>query len=351
MDVRPTVLVTSTALTFTMLEGGTAPPAQTFRVSDASGGAFAWTASVPTSATWLRIDRTSGNGEATLSVSVNPAGLAPGTHTAAITVTSPGLAQSPQTVNVILTIARRPVISARQTELTFMGSPGQNPPVQRLEFSNTGGGDLIWTATPATTSGGNWLAVDQPRGTGNAGLQVIVQAGSLAPGAYDGTITLAATNAANVVVRVRYIVAIPIQVIEDSLRSLASRRPSGVSPGEILVIGGSNLTDACAPENCPRGSTYPLPTQLGGVRVTVNGIAAPLLLVTPTEIRFIVPFDSRFGSGHRRVPARRRDAGCHPGARSSVHRHLQRARNRRRCGSHVPCRRLPGDPLGSAAAE
>jgi len=36
-------------------------------------------------------------------------------------------------------------------------------------------------------------------------------------------------------------------------------------------------------------SSYPVPTQLGDVKVTVNGIAAPLYIVYPGQINFIVP--------------------------------------------------------------
>ena len=39
-------------------------------------------------------------------------------------------------------------------------------------------------------------------------------------------------------------------------------------------------------------SQYPVPTQLGDVEVLVNGVAAPLYIVYPGQINFIVPIET-----------------------------------------------------------
>ena len=58
-----------------------------------------------------------------------------------------------------------------------------------------------------------------------------------------------------------------------------------VSPGELISIFGSNLAAARAD-----AATVPLSTTLGNVSVSVNGIDAPLLVVTPNQINLQVPF-------------------------------------------------------------
>jgi uncharacterized protein (TIGR03437 family) len=57
-----------------------------------------------------------------------------------------------------------------------------------------------------------------------------------------------------------------------------------VAPGCWVAIFGSNL--ASAPVSAPSGS---LPSLLGGVSVSVSGVAAPLLYVSPNQINALIP--------------------------------------------------------------
>lgn len=67
---------------------------------------------------------------------------------------------------------------------------------------------------------------------------------------------------------------------------------AGLAPGAYGSIFGSNLATAAA----PAPSAVPFPTTLGGVTVTINGAAVPLLAVTPTQINFQVPFATAPGA-------------------------------------------------------
>ncbi len=58
----------------------------------------------------------------------------------------------------------------------------------------------------------------------------------------------------------------------------------GVAPGSIASIFGQNLASAAA-----SAQGYPLPLKLNGTSVTVDGVAAPLFYVSPTQINFQVP--------------------------------------------------------------
>ena len=57
-----------------------------------------------------------------------------------------------------------------------------------------------------------------------------------------------------------------------------------VAPQEMVTLSGSNLATGTA-----EASGYPLPTTLLSTRVLVNGIAAPLVSVSPTQITMLVP--------------------------------------------------------------
>jgi len=57
-----------------------------------------------------------------------------------------------------------------------------------------------------------------------------------------------------------------------------------ISPGSLVSIFGSNLATTTM-----TAQTMPLPTELAGTSVTVNGTEAALLFVSPTQINFQAP--------------------------------------------------------------
>ncbi|MEX2263208.1 MAG: hypothetical protein WD696_14725 [Bryobacteraceae bacterium] len=65
----------------------------------------------------------------------------------------------------------------------------------------------------------------------------------------------------------------------------ASFEPGAVAPGSIATLLGSNLAEATA-----AAITMPLPTELAGVRVSVDGLAAPLFYVSPGQINLQMPW-------------------------------------------------------------
>jgi uncharacterized protein (TIGR03437 family) len=62
-------------------------------------------------------------------------------------------------------------------------------------------------------------------------------------------------------------------------------------PGAIASIFGRNLAASTA-----KADSYPLPRTLGGASVTVNGVAAPLFYVSPSQINLQVPSSTDKGS-------------------------------------------------------
>jgi uncharacterized protein (TIGR03437 family) len=67
----------------------------------------------------------------------------------------------------------------------------------------------------------------------------------------------------------------------------ASFAPPGypVSPGGLVYLYGAGLGTQTA-----QAASFPFPTTLAGVQVTVNGIAAPIYAVSPARIDCIVPY-------------------------------------------------------------
>jgi uncharacterized protein (TIGR03437 family) len=70
----------------------------------------------------------------------------------------------------------------------------------------------------------------------------------------------------------------------------ASNRP-GLSPGSLASIYGTGLaTETRA------ATALPLPTEMGGVTILINGRPAPLLFVSPGQINLQVPWETNTGN-------------------------------------------------------
>ena len=63
-----------------------------------------------------------------------------------------------------------------------------------------------------------------------------------------------------------------------------------VSPGSLASVFGLNLVSTEATADAP------LPRSLAGVSISVNGRAAPILAVTPTQINFQMPWETELGT-------------------------------------------------------
>lgn len=79
-----------------------------------------------------------------------------------------------------------------------------------------------------------------------------------------------------------------ITLTKSGSQLTGSRDPAQIAPGTIISVLGNNLsTDTVS---VPPTSTV-LPTTLGGVQLFVDGVPAPLLMISPTEIRAQLPFE------------------------------------------------------------
>jgi hypothetical protein len=186
----PTIGVSPASLTFNYQSGGATPAAQTLAVSS-SGTAFNFT--ISTSAAWLSATPASGNTPGNVSVSVNPSGLAVGTYTGNVTITSASASNSPKTVGVTLNVTAAPTLSASPASLTFAYQiGGSTPATQMIALSSSGGNVNYTTATSAT-----WLSVSPASGTTPGNLSVSVNPSGLAAGTYTGNVTVTAAGASN----------------------------------------------------------------------------------------------------------------------------------------------------------
>lgn len=277
------VTISPSTLAFAYTQGGALPATQALQIT----GSQSFTASATTSTgTWLAVTPSSGTGNASLIVSVTPAGLAPGAYSGSITITPAGGVA--QTVAVTLTVSTAGLLAAAPNPLAFTYAVGTSPPAAQTVSVTSTGAPAAFTATAASSSG--WLSVTQSATTTPATLTVTANPANLGAGSYSGSIVLSSSSGTaqlNIIVTITVTAALPVI---GSVVNAASYLEGGVSPGEIVTIFGTALGPATAVE-ATIDSQGLIATTLADVTVTFNGYPAPILYASATQINAIVPYE------------------------------------------------------------
>lgn len=190
--------VSPTSLSFSS-EVGRNPPSQTLQITNTGTGTLAWNASADQS--WIGLSSNSGTAPATMTVSVNTAGLTAGSYSGRMTITAAGAQNSPVTVSVSLALSvplRPAVLEVSPTSLSFRGQEGgSNPSDQMLTIRNAGEQSLTWTAQASV----GWLRLSHTTSTLQAGqsttVQVSVNLEGLSAGTQQAEIRVTAPGAQN----------------------------------------------------------------------------------------------------------------------------------------------------------
>jgi uncharacterized protein (TIGR03437 family) len=190
-----------------------------FLVAVSGTNSASWTASAQSGANWLLLGTGAGSSTSAApgmaSFSIDPvasAALAPGTYYGAISITSPGAANSPQSFEVALTVSPATAMAQPDPEpagLIFLSQTAALPP-QSVQVFAASSAPLPYQASATTTDGSNWLSVSPSTGTASSSApgqsSVSVTPGSLAPGIYTGGVSYALSGAAVRTVNVTLIV-------------------------------------------------------------------------------------------------------------------------------------------------
>ncbi len=288
------ILVTPSTLTFTS-SAGTSPAPQTlaFSVFGASTVSYTYTTTVNTSSggNWLSVSPASGTGQATLTVSVNAAGMSVGTYQGLITVASSGGTKTPVntpfSIGVTLTLNGQPALVLGSSTIQMTNALPATL-TQQVALTTTGLGTVNFSVSASTASGGTWLTATSSTSTTPSTITVTANPSGLLAGSYRGTVTVTSSGAGNSPITLNVELAVsapqfsPLGVVGGANFSAVS-----VSAGEILSLFGTGLSSATT-----TNTILPLPNILNGTQVTVNGVnSAPLFYVSPTQINFAMPWE------------------------------------------------------------
>jgi uncharacterized protein (TIGR03437 family) len=207
---NPQLSVDRTSLSFTFPSNPTGTLSQQVRVSNVGTGSLAFTARVQTNAggNWLSVSPAGGSVTPQLPLhlvaTANPAGLAAGTYTGTITISSSttGATFPVQVALTISTLDQAMRLSHAALSFTAVSGGGIVPPAS-FAVSNIGRGNMSFKVSTRTLSGGQqWLSATPAAGAASAGatppvVTVTVNQASLAPGFYFGLVRVDAAGAAN----------------------------------------------------------------------------------------------------------------------------------------------------------
>lgn len=281
------IIVNPGQLNFSWQIGASHPAPQTLGIS-LTQGTGSVQASIQATGSWLNVTPTSGPLPANLSVTVIPNGLTPGTYNGKIILTVAGTINSPLEVPVVLTVTGN-TCSASPLALSFTQQFGSSAPgPQNIQVSC----GVPTTFTAAVSPGTAWLTLS-PFQSGTT-IPVNVNGSALSPGQYTGTITINPTGLPAIVVTVTINVTTPpVNPAIGAVVNAASQQSSDLSPGLIVTIYGVDLGPTT-----PAGLTIEngfVTTTAGGARVFFDGVAAPMLYASRTQVNTIVPY----GVGNR----------------------------------------------------
>ena len=159
----PELKVEPASMTFSQNFGGVTPAAQTLSIQNiGDGGAqhYQLTISTTDGGAWLQTNKTNGNTNDTVAVSINSASLRPGTYTGKIRVNAGAITGSPVDVPVTLTIIATGMV-VTPSSLLLRADVGLPSPrlVVNVDQSVAGQGAIHWYAY--AVSSGDWWGLQQ----------------------------------------------------------------------------------------------------------------------------------------------------------------------------------------------
>jgi uncharacterized protein (TIGR03437 family) len=188
----PSLTVPTAPVNFSFQSGGPVPAAQSVLIASA-GGNVTYMA-VANSSGWLSVSSGGGTTPSSVSISVNPAGLAANTYTGSIVFSSASASNSPQTIPVNLTIRAAPTLMVPAAPLNFAFQIGGTPPPSQSVQVGSSGSILMFMAA-ASSSG--WLSANPSSGSTPSSVSVSVSPSGLAAGSYNGSVTFTASASSN----------------------------------------------------------------------------------------------------------------------------------------------------------
>jgi uncharacterized protein (TIGR03437 family) len=174
-----------------------------------------------------------------------------------------------------------------------LATAGASQPAETTLAVNLSDKTQPWTASifPANRTTA-WLTASQLSGNGPAQITLTASGAGFEPGVYRATVVIQSANAVPQYINVPVMFVLGGSSSGTAIAGVANPATyqTTASPGMLLSVFGSNLANTTE-----TASGNPLPYSTAGVSATVNGLAAPLLYVSPAQINLQVPYAAGAG--------------------------------------------------------
>ncbi|MBI3693494.1 MAG: hypothetical protein HY238_01455, partial [Acidobacteria bacterium] len=304
----PQLIVRPAAVAFQATKGGANPaPAQVMlEARGATSIPYQATVSTASGGPWLSVSPATGTAPQNVTINVNITGLAAGRYTGVVVFQATGSQGAiPATLNVVLTVMAPPGLTAASLVAAETGLFGLflDPPADFIATANspaavgvvvidTSGNPVEGAEVTVTSSGDEPPFTLEPIGGGTyTGVFRSLRGGPVsltATATSDGGASVDFGTGGDVEGAAQ---PAPL-IFQEGIVSAANFAPGAtpLAPGSILSLLGKNLTASTLV-----ASTLPLPRQLGGVKVLVVGMEAPLISVVAgqdfDQINFQAPVE------------------------------------------------------------
>ncbi len=245
----PSIVISDSGLTFTTAVDGAAASARTVTIVNGGAGTIGFSAVaivLSGNTNWLSVTPSQGtasaSSNASINVSVNTGGLAPGDYYGRVEIASPGVANSPRFITVVLHIlSPSQTTAANVSPASFLFSAaagGANPPAQTLTLS-IAHNSPSYTSSVSYGSTNQFLTVSPATGSFTsskpANLTVQPVIAGLATGIYTATINLSFSGGA--------LRAVPVTLSVYA----ASSASSASSASRVPYSGARPAATTCTP--------------------------------------------------------------------------------------------------------
>lgn len=270
-SVRSPLSATTSVVSFSWTAGSALPPAQTIPITATLPTSFRVETSGPG---WIRAIASQDSTPATLTISIAPDNLSAGAYAAEIRLITPDGAHLPIQASLRV-LGAAPTASTLLPSVVPVGSDDTD-----IEISGSGfvsGSVVRFNETVLPT-----------HFVSSTLLRFTVRKGAFAvSGSYP--ITVVNPESAPSVPLTLSVGTPSPRVAANGIVSAASFMPGAIAPGEIITIFGEGLGPASLVQ-AALDSAGRLSTQLDGVRVLFDGIAAPLVYVSEKQVAAVVPY-------------------------------------------------------------
>lgn len=200
--VPPALTLSTTALAFGAVQGGSSPTAQTVSVGNSGQAPLAGpttSISYGSGAGWLSATVSGTVAPYTVTIAPTTGALAAGTYTATVSIASTGASNTPRAVAVTFTVDPQPTLQLSTQSVAFSAiQAGGSPTQQTVAVGNGGGGTLAPpTASVSYTTGTGWLSATVSGTAAPYTIAIQPTTGALTAGTYSATVSVASTGATN----------------------------------------------------------------------------------------------------------------------------------------------------------